>query len=116
MRRQRAELRPGRVLRAAGQRAAHYDYHGHKRHHEYHGSEQMSTRDRMIMAVICLAVAIVAPYLLVISPKRKQVSNLNTKVSAVQSQLQSVQAQLAAGKQAQASFASSYTTLVRLGE
>jgi hypothetical protein len=76
----------------------------------------MSTRDRMILVAICLAVAIVAPYLLVISPERKQVSKLNTQVSSVQSQLQSVQAQLAAGKQAEASFASSYTTLVRLGE
>jgi Type II secretion system (T2SS), protein M len=76
----------------------------------------MSSRDRMIVAAICLAVAIVAPYLLVISPKRAQVSSLNKRVSSVQSQLQSVQAQLAAGNQARAAFASSYTTLVRLGE
>ena len=76
----------------------------------------MSTRDRMILVAICLAAAVVAPYLLVISPKRKQVSNLDSRVSSVQSQLQTVQSELAAGKQAKAAFASSYTTLVRLGE
>lgn len=76
----------------------------------------MSTRDRTILIVICIAVALIAPYLLVISPKRQQVAKLDHKVSAVQSQLQSVQAQLAAGNQARARFASSYTTLVRLGE
>lgn len=76
----------------------------------------MSTRDRMILVAVCLAAAIVAPYLLVISPKQKQVSNLDSQMSTVQSKLQSVQAQLAAGNQAKAAFNSSYTTLVRLGE
>jgi type II secretory pathway component PulM len=76
----------------------------------------MSTRDRTILIVACIAVALVAPYLLVISPKRQQVKKLDSKLSAVQSQLQTVQAQLAAGNQARAAFASSYTTLVRLGE
>jgi len=76
----------------------------------------MSTRDRTILIVICIAVALVAPYLLVISPKRQQVTKLDHKIGAVQSQLQSVQSQLAAGNRARATFASSYTTLVRLGE
>jgi type II secretory pathway component PulM len=76
----------------------------------------MSTRDRTILIVVCIAVALVAPYLLVISPKRQQVTKLDNKVGAVQSQLQKVQAELAAGNQARATFASSYTTLVRLGE
>jgi type II secretory pathway pseudopilin PulG len=76
----------------------------------------MSTRDRTIIAVICLAVAIVAPWLLIVSPKRDQASKLSGQVTAMQSQLQSVRAQLAASNQARAAFASSYTTLVRLGE
>ncbi|HTX29768.1 MAG TPA: type II secretion system protein GspM [Solirubrobacteraceae bacterium] len=76
----------------------------------------MSTRDRTILGVICLVVAIVAPYLLLISPKRAQANKLETQIGQVQSQLSTVQAQLAQGEQARAQFASSYTTLVRLGE
>jgi type II secretory pathway pseudopilin PulG len=76
----------------------------------------VSTRDRTILGVVCLVVAIVAPYLLVISPKRTQAKKLETQISQVQSQLSTVQAQLAQGEQARAQFASSYTTLVRLGE
>ena len=76
----------------------------------------MSTRDRTILGVVCLVVAIVAPYLLVISPKRAQASKLQTQINAVQAQLASVQQQLAEGERARAAFASSYTTLVRLGE
>ena len=76
----------------------------------------MSTRDRTILAVVCLVAAVLAPYLLVISPERKQATKLQTQINAVQSQLSSVQQQLAQGEKARAQFASSYTTLVRLGE
>jgi type II secretory pathway pseudopilin PulG len=76
----------------------------------------MSTRDRTILGVLCLVAAIVAPWLLVVSPKRAQASKLETQINAVQAQLTSVQQQLAQGERARAAFASSYTTLVRLGE
>jgi type II secretory pathway pseudopilin PulG len=76
----------------------------------------MSTRDRTILGVVCLIAAVVVPWLLLISPKRAEASKLQTQINAVQSQLSSVQAQLTQGEQARAQFASSYTTLVRLGE
>jgi type II secretory pathway pseudopilin PulG len=76
----------------------------------------VSTRDRTILGVVCLIAAVLAPYLLVISPKRSQATKLEGQISAVQSQLNSVQQQLAQGEKARAQFASSYTTLVRLGE
>ncbi len=76
----------------------------------------MSARDRTILVVVCLAAAILAPWLLVIQPKRDQASKLQSQVSSVQSQLSSVQGQLAEGEKARAQFAASYTTLVRLGE
>jgi Type II secretion system (T2SS), protein M len=76
----------------------------------------MSTRDRTILAVACLVAAVLAPYLLLVSPKRSQAARLQTQINQVQSQLSSVQAQLAQSKQARAQFASSYTTLVKLGE
>jgi type II secretory pathway pseudopilin PulG len=76
----------------------------------------MSTRDRTILGVVCLIAAVVAPWLLVISPKRNEATKLQSQITAVQSQLSAVQAQLAQGEKARAAFASSYTTLVRLGE
>jgi type II secretory pathway pseudopilin PulG len=76
----------------------------------------MSTRDRTILAVVCLVAAVVGPWLLVISPKRDQAKKLEASISHVQSQLSGVQAQLAQGERARAAFASSYTTMVRLGE
>jgi type II secretory pathway pseudopilin PulG len=76
----------------------------------------MSTRDRTIVIVAALLAAIVAPWLLVIQPKRDQAAKLSGQVTAIQSKLQNVRAQLAQGNQARAAFASSYTTLIRLGE
>jgi type II secretory pathway pseudopilin PulG len=76
----------------------------------------MSTRDRTILAVVCLIAAVVAPWLLVISPKRAQGTKLQGQINSVQSQLSSARMQLAQGESARAHFASSYAALVRLGE
>jgi type II secretory pathway pseudopilin PulG len=76
----------------------------------------MSSRDRIVLIVICAVAAIVAPWLLVIQPKRDQASKLQSQINAEQSQLNSVRSQLAQGSAARAAFARSYTALVRLGE
>jgi type II secretory pathway pseudopilin PulG len=76
----------------------------------------MSSRDRIVLIVICAAALIVAPWLLVIQPKRDQASKLQKQVNAQQAELNSARAQLAVGNAARATFATSYATLVRLGE
>jgi len=76
----------------------------------------MNRRDRIVIVVLCLAAAIVAPWILVVQPKRDQAARLQSQISAAQSELSSARAQLAAGNAARRAFASSYTTLVRLGE
>lgn len=76
----------------------------------------MSTRDRAILAIICLAAAVVGPWILLIQPKRDQAAKLQTQINAEQSQLGGVRAELAQGTAAKAAFASSYASLVRLGE
>jgi type II secretory pathway pseudopilin PulG len=76
----------------------------------------MSARDRIVLVVICAVAAIVAPWVLLIQPKRDQVSKLQSQVNAQQSQLNAARAQLAQGNAARAAFASSYASLVRLGE
>ncbi len=76
----------------------------------------MSARDRIVLVVICAVAAIVAPWVLLIQPKRDQASKLQSQVNAKQSQLNAARAQLAQGNAARAAFASSYASLVRLGE
>lgn len=76
----------------------------------------MSVRDRTILAVIGLVAAVLAPWILVIQPKRDQAAKLQRQINAEQSQLNGVRAQLAQGTAAKAAFATSYATLVRLGE
>ena len=76
----------------------------------------MSSRDRTVLAIICVVAAVVAPWLLVIQPKRDQAAQLQGQVNAQQSQLDSARSQLASASSARAAFATSYTSLVRLGE
>ena len=76
----------------------------------------MTVRDRMILAIACLVALLVAPWLLVVGPKRSQASKLQSQINAVQSKLVSVRGQAASASAARTAFASSYTTLVRLGE
>ena len=76
----------------------------------------MSARDRIVLVVICAVAAVVAPWVLLIQPKRDQASKLESQVNAEQSQLNAARAQLAQGNAARAAFASSYASLVRLGE
>lgn len=76
----------------------------------------MTSRDRTILIVLCIAAAIVAPWLLVISPKRSQASKLQTQLGAAQSQLNSIRSQAAANEAAHQAFGSNYTALAKLGE
>jgi type II secretory pathway pseudopilin PulG len=73
-------------------------------------------RDRMVLVVVGVLVAIVASWILVISPKRDQASKLETQIQGVQTSLSSAQAQLSQAEAARTAFHSSYTTMVRLGE
>jgi type II secretory pathway pseudopilin PulG len=70
----------------------------------------------MILVVLCVAAVLVAPWLLVVSPKRSEASKLQSQVTAAQSQLAKVRSQATQAAAARGSYASSYTTLVRLGE
>jgi hypothetical protein len=76
----------------------------------------MSARDRAVLTVVCVVAVVLAPWLLVIQPKRDQAAKLQTQVNAGQAQLSTARATLAAGAASRAAFATSYTTLVRLGE
>lgn len=76
----------------------------------------MTARDRTILVVIALVVAVVAPWVLVVSPKRSQASKLQQQINSAQSQLTSLRAQASTAQLARHSFVGSYTDLVKLGE
>ena len=76
----------------------------------------MTARDRTVLVVVVVLAAIAGAWLLLVEPERSRASKLGGQVSNVQSQLSSAQADVAAGEQARASFATSYTAMARLGQ
>ena len=76
----------------------------------------MSPRDRTVLIVVFVVAAIAGSWLLAIQPRRDQAAKLQSQINAAQSQLDAVRAQMSQASAARAAFASSYTTLVRLGE
>ncbi len=76
----------------------------------------MTTRDRAIIAVVCVLAAVAGSWLLVLQPKRQQASKLATQLAAAQGQLDAVRSQVAGDEAARAAFAKNYTTLAQLGE
>ena len=76
----------------------------------------MSVRDRTVIGVLALVVALAAAWFLLIQPKRQQLSDLKKQVSSEQSQLASAQSELASGEAARTQFRSSYASMVRRGE
>jgi len=76
----------------------------------------MTARDRKFLMIVAILAVIAASWLLVLGPKRSQASQLGAQVTAAQSQLDTAHAQVTAGEAARSTFASTYTTLARLGE
>jgi type II secretory pathway pseudopilin PulG len=76
----------------------------------------VSKRDRIVIGVVAGLALVVGSWLLVIQPKRDQASKLSSQVNAEQTQLDTVRTKVAAGQAAKNAYASSYTTLVKLGE
>ena len=118
LRRQRADLRPRRVLPARGERrTGRRDLgRGHHQHHDHHRRDPVTTRDRIVIMVVLALGAVVAGWMLVVSPKRDQAATLSTQISAQQTQLDSARSQLAAGETARSAFAGQYAELAKLGE
>ena len=76
----------------------------------------LTSRDRMVLVVVLLAVVSIGTWLLVIQPKRSEASKLGDELKAAQTQLLTAQQQVQAGLAAKRGFAASYTQMARLGE
>jgi type II secretory pathway pseudopilin PulG len=76
----------------------------------------VTARDRMVIVIVALVVAVVGVWFLVISPKRDQASKLGAQVTAAQQQLSSAQAQIASATGDRAAYARNYRAVAQLGE
>jgi hypothetical protein len=76
----------------------------------------MTTRDRIVVMVIAVAVVAIGGWMLVVSPKRKEVKTYEQQVASAQTQLSKADSELSGAKAAQAQYATSYAAVVRLGK
>ena len=76
----------------------------------------MTARDRTVILVVGLLVAIAAAWLLILSPRRAQVATLRTQAVEAQASMASAEVTYRTGRAAQAQYAADYATVVRLGK
>ena len=76
----------------------------------------MTTRDRLVILIVGVIVAVGAAWILVIQPKRDQASALSSQVAAAQKQLNSARTETAAAEADRSTFARNYEAVAKLGE
>lgn len=76
----------------------------------------MTVRDRRVILVVALIVAVVAVWILVITPKRNQAGKLSGQVKSAQQQLSSARSQIAVAEADRAAYAANYRAVAQLGE
>jgi hypothetical protein len=76
----------------------------------------MTTRDRIVIAVVAVAVILAAVWIEVVSPERKQASTLSAQVTAAQAQLSAAEGQATSERNARSQYASAYASIVSLGK
>jgi hypothetical protein len=76
----------------------------------------MTGRDRMVLIVVVVLVALGGAWILVVSPERQQASKASAQVAEVKTQLATAETQLAGAKAAQAQYTKAYASVVSLGK
>ena len=76
----------------------------------------MKPRDRLVLTAVLVIAVIGVAWMAFVSPERKKAGEAATQVSSAKSALQSAEAQLATARQAEASYATTYAAIVRLGK
>ncbi len=76
----------------------------------------MTLRDRLVLTGVIALVVIGAAWIMVVSPERKQASEAVTQVATAKAQLASAESKLNAARQAQASYAAAYASIVSVGK
>ena len=76
----------------------------------------MTTRDRLVLAVVAALVVLGAFWMLLVSPERKTASKLSSEVSTASAQLATVQGEASNALVAQQRYSAAYTSVVNLGK
>jgi type II secretory pathway pseudopilin PulG len=76
----------------------------------------MTSRDRLVILIVAVIVAVGAVWVLVIQPKRDQADSLGSQVAAAQKQLDSARTETAAAEADRSTFARNYGAVAKLGE
>lgn len=76
----------------------------------------MTARDRMLLGVVGVLVALAGFWFLGISPKRDDVKSLDTKIAAAETRRDEAQAKAQAAQNARAQYRKDYATVARLGK
>jgi Tfp pilus assembly protein PilO len=76
----------------------------------------MTNRDRLVVMGLAALAVLAAVWFLAVAPERSKASKLTAQVSAARAELTKAQGQVADARGAQAGYASSYASLVRLGK
>lgn len=76
----------------------------------------LTNRDKKVLLLLVVVAMLAGYWYFVYAPKQQQISDLGDKVAAKQRELQTAEQQLTQSSNARATYASDYTTVVRLGE
>jgi hypothetical protein len=76
----------------------------------------MTTRDRLVLAVVAALAVLGAFWVLLVSPERKTASKLSSEVSTASAQLATVQGEASNALVAQQRYSAAYTSVVNLGK
>lgn len=76
----------------------------------------MTNRDRVLLAMLAILAIVGAFWFLALKPKRAEVAKLNDRVAKKEGELKGAKQQVATFEAARDTYASDYTTVVRLGE
>lgn len=77
---------------------------------------EMSSKNRLIAAMVAVVVLAVAFWMMLLSPKRDEVKKLDAQVERVETSLAQHEAEVAAGEEAREEFPAEYQRLVVLGK
>jgi len=76
----------------------------------------MTARDRIVVMVVLVAVALAGFWFLLLAPKRTKASDLGAQVAEQQQRLETAKQSVQASRQAQATYAANYATVAQLGK
>jgi hypothetical protein len=76
----------------------------------------MTTRDRIVLMVVCALALPLALWFMAVAPERKQASKLDARIKAANTQLASAEGELASARNGQSRYSEAYASIVSLGK